>query len=79
MPALSSHPPSCSIALALYAQFGPGKFPGTWWIVFSCVAGYCVLTSLLHLYSWRCEGDAFVLTKPKVSTARSGHGVGGSG
>ncbi|GAX84681.1 hypothetical protein CEUSTIGMA_g12102.t1 [Chlamydomonas eustigma] len=52
-----------SICLALYAQFGPGKFPSTYWTVFACVVAYSVLTSLLYMYTWAVEGDSFVVLK----------------
>ena len=52
--------------MAVYAQFGPGKFPATYWIVLGCVVSYCLLTWALAMYCWKFEGDAVVLTKPKV-------------
>ncbi len=55
----------CRIAIALYAQFGLGKFPDTWWPVFGCVVVYCIITAFLQYYTHKYEGDAFMLTKPK--------------
>lgn len=62
----------CSIAVALYSQFGPGKFPDTWWTILACVVVYVILTVTLHLFSWRHEGEAFLLTKPKAVRAGVG-------
>ncbi|GLC37872.1 hypothetical protein PLESTB_001485100 [Pleodorina starrii] len=60
-----------AIAAAAYSQFGPGKFPANWWMVFSCVILYIVLTFAMNIYSWKMEGDAFLVTKP----FRGGQGV----
>ncbi|GFR43923.1 hypothetical protein Agub_g5059 [Astrephomene gubernaculifera] len=53
-----------AIGCALYAQFGPGKFPANWWAVFGCVVAYLVLTIAMNIYSWRMEADAFLVTRP---------------
>ncbi|PNW75367.1 hypothetical protein CHLRE_12g524200v5 [Chlamydomonas reinhardtii] len=60
-----------AIGSGLLAQFGPGKFPANWWMVFGCVVAYLVLTTLLNLYSWKVEGEAFLVTRP----FRGGKGV----
>lgn len=53
------------IGFALYAQFGPGKFPANWWSVAFCVASYSILTMVINLYSQRVEGDAYLVCKPR--------------
>ncbi|KXZ52744.1 hypothetical protein GPECTOR_8g136 [Gonium pectorale] len=53
-----------AIGSALISQFGPGKFPGNWWMVFTCVVAYLILTLLMNLYSWKVEGEAFLVTRP---------------
>ncbi|KAG2453530.1 hypothetical protein HYH02_001749 [Chlamydomonas schloesseri] len=60
-----------AIGAGLLSQFGPGKFPGNWWMVFGCVVAYLVLTTALNLYSWKVEGEAFLVTRP----FRGGKGV----
>lgn len=52
------------IGLALYAQFGPGKFPANWWTIFWCIVTYIVLALGMNYYSWRMERDAFLVTRP---------------
>lgn len=72
------------IACALFSQFGPGKFPANWWMVFGCVVTYVVLTVILNWFAVKWEGDAFLVTKPyRVSggearggTARVLHSAG---
>lgn len=53
-----------SIALALLAQFWPGKFHANWWIVFWCVVAYVVVTAILTLFCAMREGNAFMFAKP---------------
>ncbi|GIL46783.1 hypothetical protein Vafri_3674 [Volvox africanus] len=53
-----------AIACAIYSQYGPGKFPANWWMVFGCVMSYIVLTFVMNVYSWKMEADAFLVTKP---------------
>ncbi|PNH12812.1 putative signal peptidase complex subunit 2 [Tetrabaena socialis] len=53
-----------AISAALYAQFGPGKFPSTWWTVFGCVVAYLILTLAMNLFTSKMEGDAFLVTRP---------------
>ena len=57
--------PFLRIGLALYAQFGPGKFPANWWSVAFCVAAYSILTMVINTYSQRVEGDAYLICKPR--------------
>lgn len=57
-----SVPHMCRIAVALYSQFGPGKFPATWWPVFGCVVTYILLTLLLNWFCQVYEGEAFLVT-----------------
>jgi hypothetical protein len=52
------------IGLALYAQFGPGKFPDNWWTVLMCVIGYLVATTALNVYCYLCEKDNFLICLP---------------
>ncbi|KAF5833179.1 signal peptidase complex subunit 2, partial [Dunaliella salina] len=54
-----------AIAFALYAQFGPGKFPANWWSVAFCVLCYSALSMIINMYSQRKEGDAFLVCKPR--------------
>ncbi len=61
----------CSIACALYAHFGPGKFPANWDSVYYCVVAYVVLTVVLNIFCFFKEGDSFLITHPKL--------VGGNG
>ena len=68
--ATAALPSACRIACALYAQFGPGKFPGTWWTVLACVVLYIVLTVTMNWYSWKAEGESFLVTRP----FKVGHG-----
>ena len=88
LPGQSSHPgvlpahpkrarphPTRSIGIALFSQFGPGKFPDTWWTTLGCVVVYSLITGILHVYSWRHEGDAFLLTTPRKVTRGKGLGV----
>lgn len=64
--------PCHRIAVALYAQFGSGKFPACWWTVFACVASYALLTIALNVYTAHFEGEAFLVTKPRrVSNVKS--------
>jgi hypothetical protein len=63
-----SAPPSPArrrIAFALYAQFGPGKFPSNWWAVFYCVVCYVFVTLILNVFCYVKEGDAFLITHKK--------------
>ncbi|KAG1668421.1 hypothetical protein FOA52_015951 [Chlamydomonas sp. UWO 241] len=60
-----------AIAVAVYAQFGAGKFPGCWWIVFACVVVYCALSGGLQLYCHFFESDVYMMTHPKPG-ARAG-------
>jgi len=53
------------IGLALFAQFGPGKFPSNWWSLAFCVGCYAVLSVVINLYAQRVEGDAFLICKPR--------------
>lgn len=53
------------MGFALFAQFGPGKFPANWWQVFFCVVAYVLLSCALNWYSSAYEGDAFLVTKPR--------------
>ncbi len=55
------------ILIALYAQFGPGKFPDTFSTVVGCVIAYSLVTFVLYYYVTRYEGDSFLITRPKVS------------
>jgi len=55
----------CRIGFALYAQFGPGKFPANWWSVAFCVVCYSALTMAINNYSQRVEGDAYLVCKPR--------------
>jgi Microsomal signal peptidase 25 kDa subunit (SPC25) len=57
----------CSILVALYAQFGPGKFPKNWWAVFACVVSYVALTLFLNWFCQKYEGDAFLVTKVRTT------------
>lgn len=54
-----------AIGLAILAQFGPGKFPANWWMVFGCVAGYVVVTVILNFFSYFVEKDSFLITHVK--------------
>jgi hypothetical protein len=54
-----------SIACALYAHFGPGKFPGNASTVAACVCAYALLTAVLGVFSHFREGDSFLITLPK--------------
>lgn len=54
-----------SIACALYAHFGPGKFPANWSTVAACVLAYSLLTAVLGVFSHFREGDSFLITLPK--------------
>ncbi|EFJ45361.1 hypothetical protein VOLCADRAFT_105904 [Volvox carteri f. nagariensis] len=53
-----------AMAIAAFSHFGPGKFPANWWMVFGCVVSYILLTFVMNIYSWKMEGDAFLVTKP---------------
>ncbi|KAL6762498.1 microsomal signal peptidase 25 kDa subunit-domain-containing protein [Haematococcus lacustris] len=53
-----------AIGFALLAQFGPGKFPSNWWMVAGCVAAYCAVTVILNWFSYKYEGDSYLVTKP---------------
>ncbi len=68
-----------SIGAGLLSQFGPGKFPGNWWMVFGCVVAYLVLTTALNLYSWKVEGEAFLVTRPFRVRRAGGRAGGGTG
>ncbi len=57
--------PGCRIFFALYAQFGPGKFPSTWYTVFYCVVCYIFVTLILNVFCYVKEGDAFLITHKK--------------
>lgn len=58
------------IGLALYAQFGAGKFPGCWWPVAFCVGGYSLLSLVLNAHAHWVEGDACLICKPRNVRAR---------
>ncbi|GFH18733.1 Tr-type G domain-containing protein, partial [Haematococcus lacustris] len=53
-----------AIGFALLAQFGPGKFPSNWWMVAGCVTAYCAVTVILNWFSYKYEGDSYLVTKP---------------
>jgi signal peptidase complex subunit 2 len=53
------------VGLALYAQFGPGKFPANYSSTLYCVVGYCVVSVVLSIFSYFKEGDSFMITHPK--------------
>lgn len=54
------------IAVALYSQFGLGKFgPATFYPTLACLALYALTSCGLYLYSYRYEGDSFLMTQPK--------------
>lgn len=55
-----------SITLALVAQFWPGKFHTSWWLVFWCVVAYMAITAILAMFCTMKEGNAFLFTKPSV-------------
>lgn len=54
-----------AIAIALYAQFGTGKFPRNWWPLAGCVAAYVLLTGLLNLYAHFTDRDVFFVSRPQ--------------
>lgn len=54
-----------AIGLAVLSQFGPGKFPGNWWMVFGCVVGYIVCTTVLNVFCYFVEQDCFIITHIK--------------
>jgi len=54
-----------AILFALYAQFGPGKFPANWWQVLVCVVCYVILTTILNYYVGKNEGDAHLVTRAR--------------
>jgi hypothetical protein len=54
----------CSIACALLAHFGPGKFPANWSAVLACVVAYLVITAVLNVFCYVKEGDSFLITHP---------------
>lgn len=56
----------CSIGVAVYSHFGPGKFPANWNTVFHCVLVYVVINIVLAIFSNIKEGDSFLVTHPKV-------------
>ncbi len=56
---------SCRIAIALYAQFGLGKFPANWWPLFYCVAAYVVVSTSMNVYLHYFEVDSFLICKPR--------------
>jgi signal peptidase complex subunit 2 len=55
----------CSIVVAIYSHFGPGKFPANWSMVLYCVVAYCVLNLVLIVFCTIKEGDSFLITHPK--------------
>ena len=67
------------VALALYAQFGPGKFPANWWMVLYCVVAYTIISVFLHFYSLKFEGDAFALCLPRRVSPASADSAPGPG
>lgn len=50
---------------AMYAHFGPGKFPDNWNTVFYCVTGYIVINAILAIFCHFKEMESFLVTLPK--------------
>lgn len=51
--------------LAALAQFWPGKFPDTWYVLATCVSLYGLGTLILNIFTARFEGDAFLFLRPE--------------
>ena len=56
-------PPCLSIAVALLAQFYPGKPPATTPLLFACVGVYAALSAALSAIAVAVEKDAFLFVK----------------
>ena len=61
--------PQNRCAVALLAQFYPGKPPETSGVLAWCIAAYVVLTAAAAAFSMVAEGDAFLVTRQPPASA----------
>ena len=54
-----------SCAVACLAQFWPGKYPDTFWVLAGCVSSYVVLSFGVTAVGTCLEHDTIVTTKPR--------------